>query len=287
MDKYLDLVIYDQLSRPLNKASDVIKSIITLSESDECNRLVQEGLYVRAFAQVECAIVDTLAYYAHRNPSKLEFKDLTISRDTLLSNELTREIIDDHINDLRKKWTFQSIRNQVRSLCKMLDLNFEKFSDIMPKVEDISKVRNTILHYQPQDDTKSGKDATVVADFSRDLNLLKLFVNELFTELRRVYGNHGHVAALKRLWQYLFKSPIMQFDDYWRVDKEKDRVVGSKTPKYIDSLCTAEKILLGIWRAEFNGDAELLRNFHMKSIVGDARNDMFTLFAALRDIWLY
>lgn len=287
MDKHLDLVIYDQLSRPLKKAVEVIESIIAQAESDSCSRLVEEGLYVRAFAQVECAIVDTLAYFARRNPFKLEFKDLTISRDKLLNYELTRELIDDYVNEQRRKWTFKSIRDQVRSLCKMLELDFDKLSDVMPEVEDISKVRNNILHYQPQDNDRNGRDVTIIVDFARDMSLLKSFVQGLFGEITRAYGDHGHVAALERLWCYLFQSPIMQFDDYWVTDKEKDRVVGSKTPNFIDSLCTSEKILLGIWRAEFNSDAELLSNFHMKSIVGDARRDLFTLLVALRDIWLY
>ncbi len=287
MDTHLDLVIYEQLSQPLNKAVQVIESIIAHAASDSCSKLVEEGLYVRAFAQVECAIVDTLAYVAQRKPFRLEFKELTISRDKLLNNELTRELIDDYVNELRRKWTFKSIRDQIMSLCKMLQLDFDTLSEVLPGVEGISLARNNILHYQPQDNNGNDSDNAMIVDFAKDMSLLKSFIFVLLGEIKRVYGEHGHVAALQRLWSYLFQSPIMRFEDYWIIDKEKDRVVGSKTPNFITSLCTSEKILLGIWRAEFNSDAELLSNFHMKSLVGKARRDLFTLLAALRDIWLY
>lgn len=55
----------------------------------------------------------------------------------------------------------------------------------------------------------------------------------------------------------------------------------------VNQLATSERILLGLWRAEFAGDPSLLREFSMKRLDADRRRDLVTLIAALREIWLY
>ena len=70
-------------------------------------------------------------------------------------------------------------------------------------------------------------------------------------------------------------------------DPELDRVVAIKADAPVGRLASSERILLGLWQAEFASDASLLREFNMKRLDNRRRRDVVTLIAAHRDIWLY
>jgi hypothetical protein len=79
----------------------------------------------------------------------------------------------------------------------------------------------------------------------------------------------------------------MQFDRFWIVDQEGDQVVGAAADAPVDDLAASERMILGLWQAEFNGNASLLADFSMKHLTPERQRDLITLVAALRDIWVY
>lgn len=44
----------------------------------------------------------------------------------------------------------------------------------------------------------------------------------------------------------------MQFNDYWIIDKEKDLITGIKYPEIEDCISGSEKVLLSIWRHQYD-----------------------------------
>ena len=82
--------------------------------------------------------------------------------------------------------------------------------------------------------------------------------------LSKKYKHYTKIKAAKALWAYLFKSPVMPFEDYWHVDEKADAVVASKTGKHESVISSSERLLLGLWRSHFNGDSDLLTGFNMR-----------------------
>ena len=96
------------------------------------------------------------------------------------------------------------------------------------------------------------------------------------------YGGYTKIAALRRLWDYLFDSPLMKFDDYWGVNEERDKVTHLKKPDYEGQLSSSEKVFLGVWRAHFNSDTEHLSELHMRRL-DDRRRGQFLWFLSVAD----
>jgi hypothetical protein len=57
----------------------------------------------------------------------------------------------------------------------------------------------------------------------------------------------------------------MPFDDFWHVDQKADHIFALKKGKYEEGLSDSEKLILGLWRAHFNGTGEYLTRFNMRS----------------------
>lgn len=152
----------------------------------------------------------------------------------------------------------------------------------------LRKRRNELLHQGPRSSAWKGRRTWITADeLEACLSDAERFLEMVSESLQGHYQGYTRVAALKRLWSYLFKSPLMIFDDFWQVDEEADEVLAFKDNPLVHQLASSERILLGLWRAEFASDPSLLREFSMKSLDSRRRRDLVTLIAALRELWLY
>jgi hypothetical protein len=79
----------------------------------------------------------------------------------------------------------------------------------------------------------------------------------------------------------------MKFERFWIVDEQNDQVIGIAANAPISSLASSERMILGLWQAEFGGQASLLKDFNMKHLTPHRQRDVITLVAALRDVWVY
>jgi hypothetical protein len=76
-----------------------------------------------------------------------------------------------------------------------------------------------------------------------------LLFNELFSEIKSVlaekYSKQTRTNIFKSIWEHLFKSPIMKFDDWIEIDLEKDEITGwRKDNRWYVNLSHSEKIFI-------------------------------------------
>src|SRR5262249_49495252 len=159
--------------------------------------------------------------------------------------------------------------------------------ELAARADDVARIRerrNEVLHGRrdDHDPTKTLRAWPTLSEASACVNIVNTVASELRAALRARFASHTRVHALRTLWDYLWgASPLMPFDDFWVVDEEKGRVVATKEPKIIGQLSGSERMLLGVWRAEFNSDTSLLeRRFSMKHLDAERRRDLVTLLAA-------
>lgn len=285
----LDLLIFEQLVEPFDRTASLLTEILEELNAGESGRAASAGLFALAVSQVEAAFSDTLLYVLTRNPWRMEFEELQVKRADVLSAEFAREILEIHAEELVRKWSYGSKELLFKRFQKVLALPESMLADKNMGFTRLRERRNAILHQRLRDGDKSGSSGTWVSpeEASGCVSQCLAFATDVSAAIRERYSSHTRVAALRRLWSHLFESPIMQFDDYWIIDEEEDRVVATKADAPVGSLAKSERMILGLWRAEFNGDASLLADFHMKHLTPRRQRDLVTLIAALRDIWVY
>lgn len=102
----LDLLILSELLEPTVRALDVLREIRTDVQSHGGNPLGFAGLFVLAISQVEIALVDSIQYILRRNPWRMNFAELKIKREDLLSTELARDLLEKHAERLARSWAY-------------------------------------------------------------------------------------------------------------------------------------------------------------------------------------
>jgi len=284
----LDLLILGELLEPTDRALEVLADIRTDMQTHGSSPLGLAGLFVLAISQAEIALVDSTLYILGRNPWRMNFSKLEIKRDDLLSTELTRDLLEKHAENLVRSWAYGPGDQLVRRFLTVAGIDDTRLATSADCLSPFRKRRNELLHQGPHDSGWRGTRNWITGEeLATCLSNTEGFLTAVSEELRRRYEGYTRVAALKRLWSYLFDSPIMDFDEFWHVDDGEDKVLAFKDNPLVDQLSTSERILLGLWRAEFAGDPSLLREFSMKRLDADRRRDLVTLIAALREIWLY
>ena len=93
--------------------------------------------------------------------------------------------------------------------------------------------------------------------------ILLEFEAQLKMRLTAKYKEYTKINANKRLWRFLFKTPVMPYDDFWQYDEKFDHIYALKKGKYEGSLSNSETLLLSLWRAHFNGTGEYMTRFNM------------------------
>ena len=83
------------------------------------------------------------------------------------------------------------------------------------------------------------------------------YIEQVFIHIEKSLTNrfsqYTKVNALKNLWNYLFHSPVLRFDDYWEYDDQ--RIISLKknhVKRMLDNLSSSERKLLAIWLIHFN-----------------------------------
>lgn len=168
---------------------------------------------------------------------------------------------------------------------------------LIGRVVEVKETRNVLLHNNLRVNRlyieRAGQSRRQCGDGSK-LPLTREYVEEarlaldgLIQDLRArmivKYGSFTRLAALRRLWDHLFSSPIMQFDDYWITDIEKDEITALKQGEREERISSSERAFLAVWRTHFNGWQTPSGAVSMYRLVGDTRRKMLWFLATLAD----
>jgi len=135
------------------------------------------------------------------------------------------------------------------------------------KLEEISLYRNALIHNGGKVSIELNERAkyfmvNVGETLKFDSGLIEKFINEyekffvyLGKEICKTFSSYKNLSVIEKveiLWNECFSSPILLFENYWRIDREKDLITGIKYPDIESQISSSEKVLLSIWRHQFN-----------------------------------
>jgi len=241
--------------------------------------LINQGLFLMITAYFEDSIRELMKIVLVALPEKLTKESCTISREQIcaVADKGHSIIIDNELYFLFK----DGVRTQLEKLLKILfnkeyrnekkisnksSISEEEKESII-KLEEISLYRNALIHNGGKVSIEINERAKYFKpeadkDLSFDSELIRLFIKEyviffqyLISEINNTFSSYQQLSVIEKteiLWKDCFSSPVLQFKDFWDIDNERDLITGIKYPEIESYLSGSEKVLLSIWRHQFD-----------------------------------
>jgi hypothetical protein len=188
-------------------------------------------------------------------------------------------LIDATAEKCVKSLSYKSFEEYFKYYLETLSLDWPSFNqDCGDNIKEIKATRNLLLHndlivndnYLEQAGKQcraSSKGYRIKVDFLYVHDCIEVilnFENHLRSKILEKYKEYTKVSANRRLWSFMFHSPVLQYDDYWDVNEEKDSIFAMKQSRYVNNLSNSERLLLGLWRSHFNMSSKYLEGFNMR-----------------------
>jgi len=273
--------------------------------------VTNQGLFIMITAYFEDSIRELMKIVLTTIPEKLTKETYTITKEQIctVADKGHDIIIDNELYFLFK----DGVRNQLEKLLKILfnkeykkndkqndNKNFinNEEKESISKLAEISLYRNALIHnggkitIEINEKVKFFKPETD-KDLRFDSELIELFINEyriffqyLIKEINNTFSSYQHLSVIEKteiLWKNCFSSPMLQFKDYWEIDKEHDVITKIKYPEVEESISSSEKVLLSIWRHQFD-DSVKTESFLLCSVNYDK---IYELYKGLDNLKFY
>jgi hypothetical protein len=288
IDEFPNLLVATKLINPIDIS---LKNICELQQniSADLNKIILQGSLVMAVSSLEVMLSDVFEYFLVKFPHKLPASDFKFSKEEFFGNyyNLIKKSAGSYIIGL----SYKSFNDYFNKFTELLSVSFGEDRDsFLDEIIEIKATRNLILHNKlivneqymqsagnkRRDGSKGSKlscDYIYVAESMKRIIEFEIKIKELILEK---YIDYTKIRANKVLWSFMFKSPIMQYDDFWDYDEVKDTIDSYKESPRENNLSGTEKIRLGLWRAHFTGSEGHVKIFNMKHF--DQTNQEKVLF---------
>ncbi len=296
----LNLLYYKKLLKPLLNSIEKLQNI-TPSINEDKKSITNHGLFVMANAYYEAALSDSLRYYFECFPKKLNFSNLSFSKEITSFSQSNlsfakQDVFDDDLIQLEidKKLSslfFDKFENYIHNYLSIMGIENEiDISFDIDYLIEIKETRNLLMHNNLivntiyLDKVKSIKRAnkigdTLIIDRKYIIESIERMIDNLHkieTSLSTKYNDYKRLRILRTIWSYLFSSPVMPFDDFWETNADTDSIIQLKDSKYESHISNSEKMLLDVWRSHYTGNPKRLENFCIYSL--DGRNQKKLLY---------
>ena len=295
------LIECKRLLKPVYAAKVKIKQIDEELVSGSMSAISMQGLFALSMATFETMILDILRYYLRWFPQKLKKSAFNIDKEELLGG--SEAVIGSTIERELNRVSYGDITSVINHFCTVLSIDPHTLSeDHNHRLVEAKASRNLLLHnnlvtnriyLETAGPRRRSDDAGVTLEVDETymksfLGLLDEVAGKIECAVTVKYGHYTRVAAIERLWKYLFQSPVMVFEDYWQVDVVNDKVVSYKGSEYEDGgrLSSSEFMFLGIWQSHFHGHTKNLNSFSMYSLDSVHKRKMLYFLSILDEFRL-
>lgn len=267
----------------LNNTKSFQDKLMKIEEKLGDDFVINQGLFLMITAYFEESIREIMKIVLVNFPEKLTKDSYTISREQIctvadkrhniiIENELYlffKDGVRTQLEKLLKILFDKEYKNEKKNSTKNSITKIEKESII--KLWEISLYRNALIHnggkvsieinekvkyFKPDNEKNLNFDFNTIKSF---INEYKRFIDNLNIEIINTFNSFDSLSVIDKtqiLWKETFSSPILQFEDYWEIDIKHDLIIGIKYPEIENNISSSEKVLLSIWRHQFNDSIE-------------------------------
>jgi hypothetical protein len=262
------LLLRKDLLDPIENALNRLEKIRRRKASNQ-DKIILEGIFTLAVSSFENSINDTLRVLFKAMPGKLPFKEKQIDKKSLINNSVLIKTIEKQIASL----SYANIEEILQEFieCTDIEIGIEELpNDNLNKIKEIKATRNLLLHNNlvvnniylekagPLQRSKNlGNKLSIDQEYLyQSILTLKETLEFLKEKLDDKYQNFTRLRATKKLFEFMFPTPIMIFENEFKVDKENDKILAYNKEESIyknNSLSSSEEMLFDIWLSHLYG----------------------------------
>lgn len=263
--KVPNILLVNDLLKPIKDSVVVIDNSciqVELASSD----IVEKSIFSYVVSLFEILQTEILTIILDAFPEKIKKTEFQIKKDDLSTDifQIKKGKIEQYIQDL----SYNNINEYMKTFFETLSIKPINNNETELIVE-IKETRNLLLHnnlkvnstYQRKAGThkreaKYGGYLPLPKEYIlTSINTIKTAILHIEQELKTKYAKYNKHYVLKNLWEYLFKSPILKYDDYWQNDSgsvtfKKNVREFKKLVRH--SFSSSEVLLLFLWMNHFN-----------------------------------
>jgi len=293
-----NMLILNDLLQPAIQCSAALSEIEEEASKGALSEVVRHGLLVLAVAHFETMVLDTLRCYLLAIPEKIPKQGMTVAKEDLLAHPF--DLIEVQVDKFLRSAAYDGLSDILRQFCDLLSLDDANHQSLAKPVREIKASRNILLHnklvtngayLEQAGESRRAKEEGKKLNIDRTYldNSVRAFasvVSEMKCLMQAKYASYTKLAAIRRLWDFCFKSPVMPFEDFWTVNEDRDCIVSSKRGRCEDGLSGSETVFLGVWRTHFNAYRPDLKPIYIRGLDEHHQAKLFFLLSVFRHLWL-
>lgn len=219
--------IISELSSAKNNFEE-IKNELDLGLSD----ILLKGLFTYQVSKFEITLNEILKIFLNAFPEKIPEKSFKPTKEKVIENSesLISSVADSYINEL----SYKNLHEYLKAFVDITGID-KNTDDIIDKLIEMKETRNLLVHndlkvneiyltkcksYKRASDEDINKPIGFDEKYIKEcLNLCIDFIDSyLLTKLQMKYKDYTKIKAMKEIWNYLFDTPILKFDEFWEHD---------------------------------------------------------------------
>ena len=183
-------------------------------------------------------------------------KNITVSKELLLSSPLTSVVELDVINSYIRSFSSDTLSNYIKFYLKTMEISVDVNDN---QIKRISNLRNTIVH----DNLKTSSMLPYVAsksieklklnDLQKDTLYLKQLLSDIAGAVSDKYYKYTLEKVCRSIWEETFCTPLLKFDNVWVIDESSIYIRNiEKMNEKCAELSRGEKLLLSIFLQQYS-----------------------------------
>jgi len=265
MEQRPEILIYKELIEPI-KNSIIELDLILLDFNQIEKDYLLKGLFAYVVSLFESSIIECTERFLCACPQKIPAGKLSLGKqqDILLNNAFSQDIIELLVNEYLSNITYDKTENFFTFFSTILSI--DDIGNLYTKVfVEKKERRNILLHNNLTIDNKYirntkcdpklwGSKLTISKKYlGESIDSMKMILNKIESSLQIKYGSYTKIKAIKEIWDYLFSSPLMIFEQHWII--KNDKIIGYNSDhlnSMINNLSSSEKTILAYWLQNFS-----------------------------------
>lgn len=249
------------LIKPIEQALERIEKIRQRKMNND-DSIILEGLFALGVSSFENSISDTLRILLTNIPDKLDIKGETISKEQLIDGNPLKQAIENKVNAV----SYKNLSDILKYFTKTTGINENIVTeDELNSLIEIKATRNLLIHNNliensfyrdtsgPNKRKPHGMNGRLGVDqdyLFQSLVTMRTVLGKFKTELLEKYADYTKINAIKKLFEYIFQTPIMVFENEFDVDLERDVIsfIKPETSRKA-GLSSSERLFFDIWVA--------------------------------------
>jgi len=252
------LLLKKELLKPIEQALTRIEKIRE-RKVNNADSIILEGLFALGVSSFEHSLIDTLRTLFLHIPDKLDLKTEAITKDELINGNPLRQAIENKVNSV----SYKNISDILIYFADKTGINDDLVSeDEMNNLLELKATRNLLIHnnlminsiYKETagPNSRSGNQRlTITQDYLfESIVVLRSILQKFKDALLDKYKTYTKINATKNLFEYIFPTPIMHFENEFEILEDEDRIGVMKVEtSRRANLSGSETFLFGMWIA--------------------------------------